>query len=156
MIRRILTVAAAATLSLVGAQSVSAQTASVTYEITAINEASFTGTPAKLLIDAASKLSGVSDASTTWSVTTNQTDMKVQGAVTALPTGVTLEVELGEPTGAVSTKQSLGATAQDLVTGVTTLQAADLPVTYTLSATPTAGVVSEATATVTYTVVAGT
>lgn len=156
MTRRILSFAAAAVLVLGTVGNAAAQTASVTYEIAAINETSFTGTPAKLLIDAASELSGVSDATTTWAVTTNQTGMAVQGAVSALPAGVTLEVELAKPTGtSVTTKRALSTTAQDLVTGITTLSESGLAVTYTLSATPAAGVVAEQIATVTYTVVAG-
>lgn len=155
MTRRILAIAAAAVLVLGTAGNAAAQTAAVTYEITAINETTFTGTPAKLLIDAASDLAGVSDITTTWAVTTNQTDMAVQGEVSVLPAGVTLEVELEAPTAGVATKRALTATAQDLVTGITTLSESGLVVTYTLSATPAAGVVAEQIATVTYTVVAG-
>lgn len=156
MIRRTLSFSAAAVLMFGLAQSASAQTAVVTYEIAAINELTLSGPPAKLMIDAASELAGVSDATTTWSITTNGTNMKVQGAVTALPAGVTLAVQLGAPGGATSAGSvSLSTTAADLVTGITELQAADLPITYTVSATPGAGVVAESTATVTYTVVAG-
>lgn len=154
MTRRIHSFAAATVLVLGTVGNAAAQT-SVTYEVTAINETTFTGTPAKLLIDAASELSGVSDITTTWAVTTNQTGMAVQGAVSALPTGVTLEVELAAPAAGVATKRALTATAQDLVTGITKLSESGLVVTYTLSATPAAGVVAEQMATVTYTVVAG-
>ena len=144
---------------MVFAGSVSAQTATSTagYEVTAINEVGVSGSPADMIIDAASELNGVTDASTTWSVTTNQSDAKVTGEIdAAMPADVTLKVELAAPTGATSQGSvALSTTAANLVTGITELEATGLGVTYTLSALPTAGVVAAGTRTVTYTITDG-
>ncbi len=73
-----------------------------------------------------------------------------------MDTDVTLEVNLAAPAGATSAGDvALGTTAADLVTGISELDAADLAVTYTLSALATAGVVASTTKTVTYTITDG-
>lgn len=132
-------------------------TATATFEVQAIREVSVSGNPAALIIDAGSELAGVTDNSTTWSVTTNETGTKVTGAInTAMPSGVTLKVSLGAPTGATSAAATaLSTTAADLVTGISKVQGSGLAVTYTLSATPAAGVVASTTKTVTFTITTG-
>lgn len=138
---------------------VSAQTATATYEVKSIEEMAVSGNPAALVIDNATKLKdGVTDATTTWNVTSNRTGTKVSAAInTAMPTGVTLTVNLTGPTGATSNGAvALGITAAELVTGITKVQESALTVTYGLKATPSAGIVASATKTVTYTITAGT
>lgn len=141
------------------AGSVSAQTAtaSATYEVQAINEIGVSGDPGALTISTAAGMAGVTDNSTTWSVTTNQTGAKITGEIdTAMDTDVTLGVNLAAPAGATSAGDvALGTVAGDLVTGITELDASALGVTYTLSALPSAGVVASTTKTVTYTITGG-
>lgn len=138
---------------------VSAQTATATYEVQGIEEMALSGNPGALVIASAAELeNGVTDATTTWDVTSNMTDTKVTGAIDlAMPTDVTLTVNLAGPTGATSNGAvSLTTTAADLVAGITKVQESGLTVTYGLNALPTAGVVASDTRTVTYTITAGT
>jgi hypothetical protein len=73
-----------------------------------------------------------------------------------MPSGVTLSVSLAAPSGAASAGSvSLGTVAQDVVTGIGTVSASGLNVTYTLSATAAAGVVASDSRTVTYTITTG-
>jgi len=139
----------------------SAQTQSVTYSVSAINEMSVSGNPSALAVNTAvagSAPTDATDAATTWAVTTNQTGTKVTAAIDlAMPTGVSLKVNLAPPTGATSAGAvALGTVASDLVTGITKVNESAKTITYTLSATTAAGVVASSTRTVTYTVVAGT
>lgn len=132
-------------------------TATATYEVKAINEVSVSGAPAALVISTAAQLAGVTDKSTTWAVTTNESSKKVTGSIdTAMPAGVTLSVNLTAPSvGTSAGSKALGIAAVDLVTGITQVEGSALGVTYTLSATPSAGVIGPQTKTVTYTIVAG-
>jgi hypothetical protein len=128
----------------------------VTYEIQAINELSASGNPAALIVNAAVAGSAptlVSDATSTYAITTNQT-RKITGALdTAMPAGVTLTVALAAPTGGTSSGDvTLSDTAADLVTGIATLNESGKTITYKLSATSAAGVVASATKTVTLTI----
>jgi hypothetical protein len=135
-------------------------TQSVTFQVDAINKISVSGDPGSLAINTAvagSAPTSVSDASTTWAVTTNQTNSKVTAAIdAAMPTGVTLSLGMQNPTGATSTTVSLGTVDADAVTGITKLNESGKVVTYTLAATSAAGVVSSISRTVTLTIVAGT
>ena len=98
----------------------------------------------------------VTDATTTYSVTNNAgTDSKkITAAInTAMPTGVTLEVELAAPTGGTSAgKVSLSASAAPVVTGIDNVSETGKTITYTLSATAAAGKVLSAEKTVTFTI----
>lgn len=151
---------AAALLAAATAGDARAQTQTVTFEVQAINQMSVSGNPGALVISAATAGSAptpVTDASTTWAITTNQTGTKVTGSLDqAMPAGVTLSVELQAPTNATSSPVALGTTAADLVTGISKLNASGRSVTYQLTATSAAGVIANANRTVTYTVVAGT
>lgn len=148
---------AALTAGFAAAASAQTATATATYEIQAINEVSVSGNPAALVITTAAELEGVTENSTTWGVTTNQTGAKVTGAIdTDMPTAVTLKVELAAPAGATSAGAvTLSSVAADLVTAITEVQGSGLGVTYSLSALPTAGVVASASKTVTYTITGG-
>ena len=161
LVRRAALALAIALLSITVAASASAQTQSVTVAVNAINQIAFTGSPSLTITTATagSNPTSVSDAVTaTWAVTTNQTGAKITGSIaSALPAGITLSVNLANPTGATSAgSTALGTTAVDLVTGITKLAQGSLGVTYTLSATAAAGVLSSTTKVVTYTITGGT
>ncbi|MCC4114223.1 hypothetical protein LLG90_02545 [Aromatoleum toluclasticum] len=135
-------------------------TQTVTYEVTAINELSVSGNPGALTISAAtagSAPTSVSDATTTYAITTNQSTRKITAAInTAMPNYVTLKANLAAPTGATSAGAvTLGTVAVDAVTGISTLNESAKTITYSLEATAAAGVVTSASKTVTFTIVAG-
>lgn len=128
----------------------------VTYEVTAINEVSVSGDPGNLVVSTATAGSEPTDAtdnSTTWALTTNGATKKMTGSIdTNMPANTTLEVNLTAPTGGSSSGDvTLSTTAADLVTSVSTVAESGLSITYTLSATIAAGVVAQATKTVTLT-----
>lgn len=134
-------------------------TATATYEVTAINELSASGNPGSLTVTAAtagSQPDAVTDATTTYAITTNGTNKKITAAInTAMPAGTTLKVTLAAPTGASSSQVTLSTTPADAVTGITTLAESGKTITYELSATVAAGVVASGSKTVTYTIVDG-
>jgi len=138
-----------------------AQTANqtVTFQVDAINQIAFTGSPS-LVINTATAGSNptAATAAATWAVTTNQTGAKISASMgSAMPAGLTLTANLAAPTGATSAgAQSLSTTAVDLVTGITKIAEGALSVTYGLSATAAAGVVASTSRTVTYTITGGT
>jgi hypothetical protein len=143
------------------ATAASAQTANqtVTFQVDAINQIAFSGSPS-LVINTATAGSNPTNATAaaTWAVTTNQTGAKVTASIGSdMPTGLTLSVNLTAPAGGSSAgAQSLSTVAVDLVTSITRLAQGALAASYSLSATPTAGVVSSTTRTVTYTITGGT
>ena len=142
-----------------GAASAQTSTQVVTFQVTAINQIAFVGSPSLLVntATAGSNPTSASDASASWGVTTNQSNAKVTASInTNMPAGLTLSVALGAPAGTTSIGNSLSTVAVDLVTGITKLAQAGLGVTYTLDATPAAGVVASTTRTVTYTITGGT
>jgi hypothetical protein len=135
-------------------------TQTVTFEVQAIDEISVSGDPGALIISTATPGSEPDDATdntTTYAVTTNGTNKKITGAIDSnMPSNTTLEVNLGAPTGGSSSGDvSLSTTAADLVTGITQKAESGLSITYTLSATVTAGIVASDTRTVTLTLTAG-
>jgi hypothetical protein len=135
-------------------------TQTVTYAVTAINEISVSGNPGALTVSTAtagSAPNAVTDASTTYSITTNEPTRKITGAInTDMPSGLTLSVTLAAPTGATSAgKKALTSVATDLVTAISTLNESAKTITYELAATSAAGVVPSATKTVTLTITAG-
>ena len=147
---------------LIGAATVaSAQTATqnVSFQVDAINQISFAGSPS-LTINTATAGSNPTSATAnaTWAVTTNQSGAKVTASInSAMPSGVTLSVNLSAPAGASSAgAQSLSTTAVDVVTSITKLAQSGITAAYSLDATPVAGVVSSTTRTVTYTITGGT
>lgn len=154
--------AAALALLVASAATANAQTATqtVTFAVNAINQIAFTGAPSLTVATAVagSNPTSVVDNSASWAVTSNQTNAKITASIpTAMPTGVSLSVNLAAPAGATSAgAQALSATAVDLVTSVSKLAQNALGVTYTLAATPAAGVVPSSTRVVTYTITGGT
>jgi len=151
----ILTASLSASLAFAG----SSATQTVTYQVSAIDELSVSSPAISLTVSTATAGSApdaVTDSSSSYSITTNETNRKITGQIdTAMPTGVTLAVNLAAPTGATSTGSTvLSTTAADLVTGISTLNEAGKAITYSLSATSAAGVVSSASKTVTLTITA--
>jgi len=153
--------AATLALALGAATAASAQTATqtVTFQVNAINVVGFAGAPTLTITTAAagSAPTSVTDATSTWAVTTNQTGAKITAALSSnMPAGLTLSVDLGAPAGATSNGyQALSTTSADLVDAVTKLAQGSLGVTYKLDATATAGVVASSTRVVTYTISGG-
>jgi len=153
--------AAAIALTLLAIPAVQAQTATqtVTFAVNAINQIAFVGTPSLTITTAVagSAPTSVTDASSTWAVTCNQTGAKISAAIASnMPAGLTLSANLAAPTGATSALyQSLSTVSVDLVTGITKLAQGSLTATYKLDATPAAGVVTSTTRLVTYTISGG-
>lgn len=151
---------AAAGLALVATAGNAAAQAvqTVAFEVQAINEMAFTGTPT-LTINSATAGSAptAATASASYAITTNETNRKITAQInSAMPTGVTLSVSLAAPSGATSAGSVvLGTTAADVVTAISTVEGSALTVTYTLQATSAAGVVPAGTRDVTYTLTAG-
>jgi hypothetical protein len=149
----------AVTVLAVGRAGAQTATQTVTFQVTAINQVSVTGTPSLIINTAVAGAAptAVSSASNTWSVTTNQTGALITASIpTAMPAGVTLSANLTAPPGATSAGlTALGTTAVSVVTGITKLNAASLGLSYTLNATSAAGVIGSATRVVTYTITGG-
>lgn len=146
---------------MVSATSVaSAQTANqvVTFQVDAINQIAFSGSPS-LTINTATAGSNptAATAAASWAVTTNQTGAKLTASIGSnMGAGLTLSVDLSAPAGGSSAGvQALSTTAVDLVTGITKLAQGALGVTYSLDATAAAGVVASSSRTVTYTITGG-
>ena len=134
-------------------------TQTFTVQVNAINQIAMSGSPS-LVVNSATAGSpplSVTDATGTWAVTTNQTGSTISGSIaSAMPSGLTLSVNLAAPSGGTSTGlQAIGTTAVALVTGVTKVNASGLTMTYQIDATTAAGVVSAATKVVTYTITGG-
>jgi hypothetical protein len=147
---------------LIGASSAaSAQTATqtVTFQVDAINQIAFSGSPS-LVINTATAGSNPSSATAaaSWAVTTNQTNAKITASIgSAMPAGLTLSVDLSAPAGGSSAGvKVLGTVAVDLVTSITKLAQSGIAVGYSLDATAAAGVVASTSRTVTYTITGGT
>jgi hypothetical protein len=157
-IRYAAAVAVAATAFAAADASAQTATQTVSYEVTSVNEISVAGSPS-LVINNATAGSGLTSASAggTYSITTNETNRKITAELDSnMPTGVTLSVTLTAPTGGSSAGAvNLSTTAVDVVTDVSNVNQSGLSITYGLSATVAAGVVSAANKTVTYTITAG-
>jgi len=131
----------------------------VTYQVDAINEISVSGDPANLVVNSAtagSEPNADTNNTTTWAITTNQTARKMTGGINSdMPANVTLEINLTAPTdGASEGDVILSSIVADLVTSIETIAESGLTITYTLSATVDAGVVTQAQKTVTLTLTA--
>jgi len=150
-----------ATMALLTAASAAqAQTAtqSVTFQVDAINEIAFTGSPSIAIVTATAGSAPTAEQATgTWAVTTNGSSMKLTASInSAMPAGLTLTANLTAPTGGSSAgATSLGTVAADVVTGISQKAESGLNVTYELTAALSAGVVSSQSRTVTYTITAG-
>jgi len=127
----------------------------VSYVVNEVNDISVSGNPATMNVSAPDE---VSDATTTYAITTNGgTDAKkiTAGINTAMPGGVTLKINLAAPAGANSLNDvdiSEATTAVNVVTAIDSIAESGKTITYKLSATIAAGVVSDSK-TVTLTIV---
>lgn len=101
--------------------------------------------------------SGAATWSNTYSISTNEVNKKVVAFLDAdMPNGTSLQVNLSPPTGARTLgTQTLSSTPVDLVIEVSKVGASGLPMVYTFSAKAQAGVISNTTRIVTYTLVDG-
>lgn len=126
--------------------------------LSAVSAITLSGSPGALTVNAAvagSQPTSVTNATTTYSILTTSTLRTITGKVnTAMPTGVTLQVRLTAPSGAVSAGfVSMTTTNKNLVRQITALVlVSGLSVTYQLSATVAAAQVAGATRTLTLTV----
>ena len=137
-------------------------TQTVTVQVSAINEISVSGNPGNLTVSSAtagSEPTQVTDATTTYAVTTNQSSAKITGQITsggAMPGNTTLKINLAAPTGGSGgTDVTLTTSAADLVTGITQKAESGKTITYKFSATAAAGVLSSTNRTVTLTLTGG-
>lgn len=132
-------------------------TATVTYTISSISAISVSGNPGALVVNSAvagSQPTSATDSTTTYSVTTNGTSQKITGSIdTTMPSGSSLSINLTAPSGATSSGSvALTTTAQNLVTGISNVAQANMPITYTLNADVSAAAASGQTRTVTLTI----
>ena len=124
----------------------------VSFVVGAINDISVSGDPGTMFVSAAiagSEPEEVSDASTTYSITsTASTDnKKITASInTPMPNGVTLKINLDAPTGATSSGDvdiSNATNSVDVVTAIDSIAESGKTITYKLGATVAAGVVSD-------------
>lgn len=132
----------------------------VTYQVSSIDEISVSGNPSALIVNTAvpgSQPTAATDASTSYSITTNNSSRKITSAInSAMPANTSLKVTLTAPTGGSSAGQvTLSTTAQDLVTAISTLAESGLSISYEFSATLAAGIISSSQRTVTLTIADG-
>lgn len=148
-------------LVLAAALPAAAQTATqtVTWQVDAVNQVGLTGSPTMSITAAVAgnAPTTVTSSGNSWAVTTNQSTAKVTASLaSAMPTGLTLSASLAAPPGATSAGLiALGTAPVDVVTGITRLNASGLSLSYQLSATSSAGVVSSTSSVVTYTITGG-
>jgi hypothetical protein len=151
----------AGVLAFSAAFSAGAQTATQTvrFQVVPMSRIAVSGTAGPLVVTSAAPGSAPTSASmggTSYGITTNETNQKITAALDSpMPTGMTLAVALGAPAGAASAgSMTLGTSSADVVTGISTVSASALPITYTLSATSVAPV-APGSRTVTFTIAAG-
>ena len=142
-----------------GANAAMSDTISVSFTIDPINEINIAGTSLTLRVNAAvagSQPTQVSQ-STTYSISTNcvANTKKLTAAInSAMPSGLTLSINVTAPTGAASTgTTAVTNVAANVVTGIDAVAATDLSITFYLNATAAAGVVGAASKTLTLTLV---
>lgn len=137
-------------------------TQSITYTVSAINVISVTGAPTLTINSAVtgSQLTAPTDATSTWSVTSNAGSAATQSLHASInsnmPAGVTLELLAAAPTHGTSPGYvALSTNAVTVVSGINLSTSTSLTLTYRLSALLTAGAVALGSKTVTFTIVSG-
>ena len=138
-----------------------AQTASQTvmYSVGPSSRASLSGSAAPLVLSRPMAGQGKTSASvggSTYAIATNETNQKIRASLSRpMPSGTSLSVSLAAPSGAATiASATLGTTGVDVVTGVSSVSASDLPITYTLNAGASAKMTA-GTRLVTYTITSG-
>lgn len=140
------------------AQSTATQTVSLS--VPAINQISVSGNPGTLTVSqpaAGSAPAAVSDASTTYAITSNENNKKITAQLSAGPTYGSLAIALQVPGGtATSTGTSTfsGTTALDVINSLANIAVSGKTVTYTYTPSLTGGAFTQSI-TVTLSVVAG-
>lgn len=135
-------------------------TQSITFQVNAINELRVSGNPGTLVIQtgtAGSEPDTAVDSSTTYNLTTNDTNKKIVGQTNSdMPEYTSLKINLTAPTGAASEgDRVLSTSPTDLVTGISKKKGTALGITYKFSAQVEAGIVNSSQRTVTLTVLEG-
>lgn len=127
--------------ALVSGKFVQAQSATqtVTFSVVSSSQASIGSVAAPMTIRSASANTASSNASvagSSYAITTNESNQKISAALNEpMPSGLSLAVSLSPPAGALSRGPTrLGATAADVVTGISGANAPSLPLVYTLTA----------------------
>lgn len=123
------------------AQNTAQQT--VSYSIGVIDVLTISGNPGLLVIDAT--YTPATDATTSYSITTNGTGRRITGEInTAMPANTTLEASLAAPTGGGSSAGylALSTTPVNLVTGIPAVAETGRTISYRFSATVAAGSLS--------------
>lgn len=128
----------------------------MTFDFQAVNEIEITGTPHLTI---ASAIAGeqpqeVTDSLSTCAITTNGANKRITASIdTAMPAYVTLKVHVAAPSGSGTSQGdvTLTTSAADVVTGISNVVDSSPTITYKLSATVQAGVLSTDTRTVTFT-----
>jgi len=128
----------------------------MTFDFQAINEIEVTGSP---ILTVASAVAGeqpqeATDSSSTCAITTNGTNKRITAIIdTAMPAHVTLKVGVTAPSGSGISQGyvTLTTSASNVVTGISHVADSNPTITYKLSATVQAGMLSTDTRTVTFT-----
>jgi spore germination protein YaaH len=128
----------------------------MTFDFQAINEIEITGTPSLTIASATAgeQPQEVTDSSSTCAITTNGTNKRITANIDiATPAYVTLKVNVAAPSGSGTSQGdvTLTTSASDVVTGMSHVADSSPTITYKLSATVQAGVLSTDTRTVTFT-----
>jgi hypothetical protein len=140
-------------------EAIAQKVQTVNIQVSAISVMSLAaGTPSLIVSTAVAGVDpSPATATSQYNVTTNQLNQKITAHVNlTLPAGITLAASLAPPTGATGAGSVvLGTTDVNLVTGIATLAAQNLGLTYTLAATAAAGTLAATTRQVTYTITTG-
>ncbi|KAA6183051.1 hypothetical protein F2Q65_16655 [Thiohalocapsa marina] len=142
-----------------GAMAASTGDQTVTYTVPEMADIVISGSPGAMTITApaaGADPAPVTDATTSWSVTSNAgTDAKkLTAALDAdMATGLTLKVTVTAPDGAASSQQTLTAAGVDVVTGIDSVSETGLGIEYELTATVEAAAATSVEKTVTFTLV---
>jgi hypothetical protein len=132
----------------------------VTLQVNSITAISVSGNPGSLVIGTATAGSAPDaavDATTTYSITHNNTSAHITAALNvAMPGTTTLGVNLQAPTGGTSAGNvNLTATAQNVVTSIGPTNQSGKTITYTFTATAADGILTSFNKTVTFTILTG-
>jgi hypothetical protein len=128
----------------------------MTFNFQAINELEITGAP-NLTIDSATageQPQEITDSSSIFAITTNGTNKRITASIdTAMPAYVTLKINVAAPSGSGTSQGdvTLVTSSSNVVTGISPVADSSPAITYKLSATVEAGVLSTDTRTVTFT-----
>jgi hypothetical protein len=137
--------------------SAQSDTSTVTYTISAVTLVEVAGDVSLTINDVNSVGGGLKDDtdSTTYAITNNAGSKKLVGKInTAMPTSTTLTVTAGAPSsGASAGPVTLTANNQDLVNAIGAVDQTGVSLSFTLAATVDAALVSNASKTLTLTVV---